>query len=888
MELPSVLRNAVARVISLSGLSGDAADGARADLEQHFRDGLQAGRTPEELIERFGEPEDVAPLLGRSPGPPASKLRGRRSEGWWTSFLADLRFSARVLAKSPTLTGTAMAVVALGIAANTVVFTVINEALLRPLPVDDPSSLVDVWADVPGGNSFLSFSYLDYEAYREESAVLDELAAYAGLRLDFGEGEGAQGVVGQLSTDNYFGMLGLRPTLGRLSFGDNPAFGEEPVVVLAHAFWLSSMGGARDVIGTTVLLDGHSATVVGVGPEGFTGHFIGFPVDMWLPLTAADPLIPGFTPTDPSQKVFEMIGRSRAGVSTESVQAALNAIAVQLEARQPDLNRGHRVGVTPATGLDHSLQAPTLAFLAILATVSGLVLFIACLNVGSLVLVRVMSRDREMAIRLAIGAGAGRLVRQILTESLLLVLLGAVVGTWAALQINSFLSEFIRSLSGGVGLELGIDLRVLALTAAATLVATMVASAGPALYLMKKEPATALRSRGGGGDAGGKLRTFLVVGQVAVSVVLVTATGLFVRALAEGAQADPGYSADQLATFALSLDEWSEAPDEAQARLQQVVRETQQLQGVAGVSVSDLSLPNVARTPTPVDIPGVIPEAGQDQIIVDSRRVGADFGQVMGIPILRGRDFTETDSRIEPPVAVVSQEFVRRFWPDGDALGRTFRVRDVEVRVVGVAADVRYLVQDDSPDPFVYVSLYGQGLARPVVTVRSATPLALAGLIDDAVRQVVPGHARVRLVGARERLDGALFPQRIGSAIVGVMGLAALFLATVGLYGLLQFTVTRDRHELGVRLALGGSGADLLRVIVRKGLVLVGAGTLLGLAIALLAAPGLENFLVGVSPTDPVTYAAVIASFVAVALVASFLPARRAFRIQPAEALRGD
>ena len=887
-SLPPAILAVIEDVIVLSGLEGDEATEVRLDLEQYFRDGLEDGRTPEELIERFGAVEEVAPLLARSPGPPPSPFRGQRREGLWDSFRTDLRFAVRMLSKSPTLTATATAVVALGIAANTLVFTVINEALLRPLPVQDQESLIDVWADIPGGNSFLSFGFPDYLAYREADQVLEDLAAYSGLRLDLGETGATAPVVGQLVSNNYFGMLGLRPSLGRMTFPDGDVFGADMTVVLSHAFWETSMGAAPDVVGRSIVLDGHRATIIGVGPDGFRGHFIGFPSDLWLPLAAATRLLPGFDPHDNTQKNFELIGRTRPGVSIAAAVTALNVVATGLEAEHPETNRGHRVGVTPTTGLDHSLRGPTLAFLAILGAVSGLVLFIACLNVGGLVLVRVMSRDREMAIRLAIGAGAGRLIRQILTESLLLVTLGAVLGTWVASQINGLLSRVLTTLSGGLGLELSLDVRVLALTAGATLLAAVLASAGPATYLLNRQPASALRSRGGGGTSGARLRTGLVIGQVAVSVMLVTTTGLFVRALVEGSRADPGFAADQVATFPLSLDEWADDPAEARARLEQVLREGAALPAVRGITVSDLSIPNVARTPTPVEIPGVLPELGQDQVIIDTRRVGADFSEVLGIQISQGRDVSEADIRAGSSVAVVSEAFVQRFWPATEPLGQSFRLRDREVRVIGVAKDARYLLQDDSPDPLVYVSLGEHPLSQPWITVRAGAPLELAGALDAVVRSAVPGHPRVALVGARARLDTALLPQRVGSVLVGGMGFAALFLAAVGMYGLLQFTVTRDRHELGVRLALGGGAGDLLRVVLRKGLLLVAAGTALGLAISLVVAPGLGSFLAGVSPTDPLTYGAVVLSFVGVALLASALPARRAIRIQPIDALRGE
>jgi predicted permease len=886
MGLPESIRAVIEQTVSLADLSERAAAEVRADLEQHFRDGLAAGRTPEQLIQRFGQPAAVAPFLARSPAPPGVRRTRRSGAGFLGPLAADLRFGARFLARSPALTLTAMVILALGVGANTVVFTVVNELLLRPLPVEHQSSLVDVWADLPGGNGFLGFAYQDFVTYRDANTVLVDLAAFTGRRLDLGEG--GEVVVGQLVSPEYFGMLGLSPTVGRLAFPGEGRFGEEPTVVLSHAFWLSSLGGDPAVLGRTIRLDGHAATVVGVGPEGFSGHFIGFPSDLWLPLSAAGVLINGFDPADRTRMDFEMIGRLRAGVSPDAAQAALNAIARRIELQFPEIKEGHRVAVTPTTGVDHSLQAGITVFVTVLAAVSGLVLLIACLNVGCLLLVRTMSRDREMAIRLAIGAGNGRLIRQLITEGSLLVLLGAALGTWVAVKLNALLVELIGSLSGGLGLELTLDWRVLALTATAALVAAVLACAAPAVYLLNKDPAGALRTRTGGPGAGTRLRTALVVGQVAVSVVLVVAAGLFVRALAMGARAHPGFAADEVATFTLSLHE--ELGDTAERSTVQgeILDAIASIPGIDAVTVSDGPLPGVARSPMAVEVPGVLPTAGQDRMVVDVRVVGAGFLGVMGVPLHRGRDFNDADARDAAPVAVASEAFVRRFWPGEDPVGRAFRVGGQDVRVIGVAADARYLVQDDTPDPLVYLSLAGRFLAQAQITIRGSAPVQAASAVQEVVRAAVPAHPRVRLRTARQTLDNALFPQRVGSVLVGSMGLTALLLAAVGLYGLIQFTVTRDTHELGVRLALGGSRGDLLRVVFRKGFVLVAAGTVLGIGIALLAAPGLGSFLLGVSPSDPLTYGAVVFSFALVALLASWLPARRAARIHPVEALRGE
>ena len=524
--------------------------------------------------------------------------------------------------------------------------------------------------------------------------------------------------------------------------------------------------------------------MIGVGPEGFAGHFIGFPMHLWLPLTAAQPFLPGFYPDDRTQQPLEMIGRLRAGVSPGAAAEALNVIAADIERAYPENKPGPPSRRDADTGLDHSLQAGVTAFVLILTAISALVLVIACLNVGSVLLVRAMSRDRELAVRIALGAGRTRLLRQILTESTLLALLGATAGVLVALRLNGVLAETLRREATGLGLDLSIDWRVLPLTATAALVASVVATLAPALHVLRRNPAGVLRSRGGPPAGGTRLRSGLVVGQVATSVALMIATGLFVRALAEGGRADPGFDADRIATFSLAL------PMEDASRHSQMERDLLQslleLRGVEAASVGSTRPIGVARSPLNIDVPGVLPPPDADRHVLDSRAAGARYLETVGIPVVAGRDFTEADDRAGARVAVVSEAFRDRFWPGHDVVGRTFTAGAETVTVVGIAADTRYIVQDETPDPLVYLSRAGGASAGLQVVIRGPDPIGLANEVERIVTEIVPGHRRVQLRTPREILDAALLPQRMGALIVGAMGFIALFLAAVGLYGLMR------------------------------------------------------------------------------------------------------
>lgn len=846
----------------------------RDDLEQHLRDGLAAGRSSEELIARFGSPSDTSELVAAS-RPPAPASPPARP---WSEIGTDLRYAVRALRRAPVLAATATLVLALGIAANTTVFTVVNALLLRPLPVAEPSGLVDVWPDVPGGNSFLGISWGDYLRYRESDRVRS-LAAFTGIRAILGEETGPEVIV-QLVTPEYLALFDLSPTLGRLDMPSPVVFGDTPVAVLTHSFWQESLGADPGVVGTELRISGLTVTVIGVGPEGFDGHFIGFPSDLWVSMSAAELLLAGFDPTDPGSKPFEMIGRLAPGATVANTQLAFDAISEDLERRSPEANRGHRVGVTSTTGLDHSLQAGVAIFAGLLTVVSLMVLLIACLNVGSILLVRALSREREMSLRVALGAGTGRVVRTMASEAVVLTVVGTALGIALALRINGALSDALPRVSNGLRLDLGVDWRVLTMAAGAALIAAAAASLTPSLHILRQSPARALRARGGGSRGVARLRAVLVVTQVAVSVTLVVATGLFARALIEGGQIDPGFAADDSWTLAVDLTQQEPAARDATLR---VLFERIDVLTTAPTVAADAPPVGVVRTPVAIDVPGVPPPPDADLHLVDARRVSPGYFEALSMPVLFGRPFTSGDE--DEAVVIVSRAMAERFWPGVSPLGQTLRVEGSEARIVGVVQDTRYIVQDEVPDPLLY-----QVMTTPpgVVQLTMRAPASSLEGVVDIVRTLVPGQRRIQPTRSRDVLDDALLPQRVGTVLIGAMGLAALLLAALGVYGLVQYSVARSRQELGVRLALGGGSGDVLRVVLAKGVRWVGIGVGVGAILARLTTPALSPFLGAVGPGDPTTYLAVALTFALVALVASGLPARSALKVHPTEALRGD
>lgn len=883
--IPGKLADAVRDLVEASGLSGAAARELQADLEEHIRDGLESGRQPSELLVRLGDPQDVAPALAASPPPAPRRPDAGGGEGALAALGTDLRLAARTLTRSPGLTATAVAVLALGIAATAVAFTVVNEIFLRPLPVEDQDRLVDVWAEEPGGNSFAGFGWVDVLAYRESTlgnGPIQELAAFAGVRSTLGDGEGRRPVVGQLVSKEYFPILRVGAQLGSVDLREAPGFGAPRTAVLSEALWIDAFAGDPEVLGRSIFLGGEVFSVIGVAAGGFQGHFIGFPVDLWLPMTAADLVMPGFDPQDPARMPFEMIGRLRDGAGVPAAQEALSSVAGTLEARYPETRRGHGVGVTPTTGVDHSLQPVVVTFVAVITVLAALVLLVACLNVGSLLLVRTLARESEMAVRTALGAGRGRLVRLLMTEALVLTGLGTVAGLALSRALVGQVDGLFRRLAPGLGLDLPLDGRVLGLTAAAAGLAALVAGAAPAWHVIRRAPAQSLRGRGARRGAS-RGRAVLVGAQVAVSVALVITTGLFLRALSAGAQVDPGFAADEVATFLYAPD----VPPSGDA-LDALLRDLRAIPGMTAAALADAPPTGVARSPMALQLPGVEPPPGQDAWTVDVRRVGNGYLSTIGVSLDRGRDFSAADMEEGAPVAVVSQAFVDRFWPEGDPLGRSIEMGGRTAAVVGVARDARTLVQDDTPDPFVYLSLAGEVLPTPVITLRADDPANLTASVRTAVQAHAPGASPPRLAPARETLEAGLLAQRLGAALVGGIGLAALLLAAVGLYGLLQYSVTQDRQAFAVRLALGGRRTSIVGSVIRTSLILVGSGAAAGVFLAAVGSPVLSTFLLGVGPRDPLTYGAVVFLFLGVAVLASVLPARRAMSVPPAAVLRGD
>lgn len=859
-------------------------------LEQGLRDDLAAGLSPRLFWLRAARE-----LLRSLPGLwLASWRRWRRSaipphsqDSFMNGLLYDLRFGIRGLYSQPGASLLCVAAIALGIGANTTVFTLANEIFLRPVAVHEPSRLVDLHVDQPGTNSFAGFSYPEFEDLRETTAF-EGIGAQSGVRMQLGPERGVT-VTGQFTSANYLEVLGVDVAIGR-GYAEREALPGAPlVVVVSHGFWQRRLGGSPSAVGATIQLDGHVVTVIGILKPGYNGRFIGFPSEIWLPLGASETMRPGSRIDDRANQMLELIGRLGDGATLESAHMAINAIATALEEQYPDTNQDRRVSLSRFTGLDESLRAGVMGFVGVLGALSALVLAAACLNVGNLLLARGQARATEIATRLALGAARLRIVRQLLTETLLLFVIGAVAAIALTLQLQGLLRRLIGASTIPLGLDFSVDARVLATTVLITLVTAVVTGLQPAWQAAASSHANILRGGRGGSAANRRMRRWFVGAQVTVSVVLLVMAGLFLRALDAGRSMDPGFPTDdlQLARLTLATEDYSAA--EAALIFDRVAANLRVIPGVATAGLGSSPPVGVANTPAPITVPGMQPPEGQEAFFVDAHIIDSQYLAATGIPMLDGRTIAPGDDAGSADVAVVNQTMAQRLWPSRNGVGEQFMLRGREIRVVGVAGNTLHLVQDRQSGPLMYLPLSQH--PRHTINLVMRSPLPSASLTQQIRAQLDDMAPAAQLTDARlqrELLDASLLPQEIASKFAGGLGGVGLILALTGIYGMVAFAAAARRREMGIRMALGAAPDTAVRLLLRSAMVLVGVGATVGILASAAIAPLLQSFLLGISPLDPITLLTVLAGMVIAAGTAAYFPARRIATIDPAATLRED
>jgi predicted permease len=808
----------------------------------------------------------------------------------------DVKYGVRMLVKSPGFTLAAVGILAVGIGANTAIFTLVNEALLRPRPgIGNPDRLVDVGRN-QGDFGFDNMSYPNYRDYRDRNRTLAGLAGYAlePYAVSLSEGDSAERVHAAVVSGNYFSVLEVQPAAGRFfTQEEDQTVGAHPVTVLSHSFWQRRFQGDPGIVGRDLHINGQPVRVVGVAAAEFRGSSPLAP-DAWFPMHMYPVVRPGSNPLEQRRSVFMVaVGRLKPGVSLAQARADLRAIASDLERAFPEANRGRGVAVTTSGLIPGDLRLIIVGFFTVLMGFVGLVLLIACFDVTGMLLVRAQQRRREVAVRVAMGASRWRIARQMLSEGLLLFALGGVAGLLLAVWMRDALLAFVPQLPVPLHVELSLDWRVLGFGLLLSLVSGLLASLAPALQTSHTDPVAVLKEETSGARRRLRLRNALVLGQVAVTLILLVCAGLFVRALERVAIVDPGMDLRNLHVVELDFSLAGMQSADGLAFADQLLQRVQQLPGVRSASLSwGVPLDGNGRALGGITAPGSQgQEPDRSGMETDWNIVTPGYFANMGVPLLRGREFTAADAQGAPAVAIINETLAQRLWPGEDPIGKRIEnpqgdegVRVMEV--VGLARNQKYRSFGDGPRNFVFVPLRQNYFGALFLAVRSEPGAPPAPGIRTLLHEMNPHLPILHAQSMEEYAGVGLLPQRLAGWVAGSLGLLGLLLAGTGLYGVTAFSSAQRTREIGIRMALGAQRGDVLKLVLRQGLQLAAIGLAIGMAMALAAAQLIAGLLIGVSPADPLVLLAVAVGLAAVALLASYLPARRATQIDPLVALR--
>ena len=812
--------------------------------------------------------------------------------------MRDFKYAVRMLVKSPGFSLVAVLSLALGIGANTAIFSLVNAVLLRPLPVAEPARLLSVATVDQRNPGSLPLSHLNFRDLRAQNSAFSDMAAFTFNQVNYSTGHESEQIPVQVVTANYFAVLGAQPALGRAFLPEEEGTAA-PVAVISDGFWQRSLGGDPAVVGKTITLNRIAYTIIGVAPKHFAGTFLGGGPSAWLPMSQALVPQPQWWNTRRGLFLFAF-GRLKPGVTPEQAQSNLRTIFANLEQAFPIDNKGRSATAVSllAARLDPNGRGgnQVTRLSSVLMVVVGIVLLIACGNIANLLLARASKRRREVAIRLAMGARRSRLIGQLLTESLLLSLVGGAGGLLLAYWTIGAIVAAKLPLPFPADDALTLDPRVLLFTTALSLLTGVLFGLVPALQASKADVVPVLKNElvpSATGVRGVKglltLRQALVVAQVALSVMSLIAGGLFLRDLRHAQSIDPGFVTRGVLVANFNLDREGYTPQRGAVFHDQVIDRLRAVPGVQDAAI--------AQTPPLAGglLRSVLMEGAdtttKDRVLVQVNTVGTGYFQTMGIPILRGRGFSDADTAAAPAVVVVNETMAQQFWKGEDPIGKRFRFFGEKdyTTVVGVARNSKYNGVAEDPLPFIYEALKQNYTAAGAIHVRAAgDAAALATAVRQAIREIDPTLAMFGVRTLEEQVSQSLQQQRMNVILLTTFGGLALLLAAIGLYGVASYSVAQRTREIGVRMALGAQPASVLTLVLGNGLALVGIGIGIGLAAALALAGTMRTLIVGVNPRDPVTFVATPAVLGLIALLATYIPARRATRIDPLIALRTD
>jgi len=809
-------------------------------------------------------------------------------------WLQDTRFAIRLLRKSPVFLVTATLSLAVGMGANTTIFSVANALLMRPLPgLAAPDRLVDL-GRTQRGEGFDTVSYPHYRAVRERTTTLSGVYA---IHLDptpmsLGDRGVAERVYGTLVSGSYFPTLGTKPALGRLlNDGDDDTLGAHFVAVISHRLWEGRFASDPAIVGQTVTLNNHPFTIVGVAPPGFQGTTLLRP-DVWVTLSMLAEGAPRMTSrmlTEPRMVWLVMGGRLKDEVTVAQAQGELRAIASALEREQPDAYRDRSIAVMRSALVPGRIGMAA-AFLGLLMAIAGIVLLIACVNVAGMMLARAVSRRREIAVRLAIGAGRGRIVGQMVAEAVIVFVAGSIGGFILSRWLRSVLLALLPQLPVPVAVDIPTDWRVVSFAIVLCLSTALLSALAPALQASRADLVPALKADGvQGGSSRTRLRNIFVVGQITMSILLVIVAGLFFRSLQRATSIQPGFDQEQVDAISMDLSLAGIKPNGEGTFTRDLLARVRALPGVESATTAiDLPLDGGRMGLGFIKLPG----ADAAPLEADWNVIERDYFKTMRIRLTSGRDFSDADTSASPRVAIVNGAAARRLWPGQDPIGQRIRTENpseqFDMTVVGVTDDVKVVSLGEDAGPFVYVPLSQQSMSRIWLLVRTAGADSSIPQVRALLREVSPNLPITEALPLREITAIGLVPQRIAASVAGSLGLVGLILAAVGIYGVTAYAVSRRTREIGIRMALGADRGRVLRLVLRQGFVLAGVGVAIGLALAGVGATLLESLLFGIRAIDPVTFAGASVLFGLVTLIATYIPARRASRVNPVTALRAE
>jgi predicted permease len=883
----------VAALFGKAGMDAEMDEEVRFHLEmeteKNLRTGLDAREARRQALVAFGGVERFK-----------EQSREERGVRPLEEFITDSRYALRGLFKNPVFTAVAVLSLAAGIGANTAIFSVVNAILIRDMPFESPEELVNIYRDrerMPYG----PLSYPDYlEIQEATSHLFQELGGYQYTLSQRDRGEGVEKVLVEMVTGNYMPLLGIRPALGRtLLPEDHRAPGAHPVVVLGYRYWQDAFGGDPGVLGREITVSGRSYSVVGVAPRDFPGSLRAVAPDLFAPIMMVDQIVPaGWNPLESrGTNAFMPVGRLWPGATLAQLQVVLENVALDQKETYPGVwDQGDELRALSSQDVILNPEADGIVTWvnSVALVIVGLVLLIACANLAGFLLARAVDRRKEVALRLSLGATRGRLVRQLLTETLVLAGLGAAIGVP--------LSAWILSLGMGttlpfplpLGFDPRLDRTVLAFTVGVTLVTGVMVGLLPALQATRPELTPALKDEGTGGQGSRilALSRVLVAGQMAMSVILLVTAGLFVRSFGESRRLDPGFGEDPTAVLSFLIPSEGKTEEERLGLLAAVMEDAREVPGVSRVgAISNLHLNPINSMFLEVNVEGVQPPAGRSAHLVDFTSVSEGFFRTAGISLMEGRDFGPQDRADGFPVAVINQAMANQFWPDRNALGQTIDIAIPDwddPTVVGIVATAKIKSLAEPPTPFMYLPFTQEYNSAVSLLAVGPDPRASSVGLYRMVRERYPSLIISGSNTLEEHVGVMLIFSRLTALLTSVFAVMALGLSIIGLYGVVSYSVARRAKEMGIRLSLGADPWGVVFLQLRDGMRLVVVGGIVGLLVGALAAQGIAGFLVGVPAVDFLTFGGALGILLPVAFLAVFVPARRSLGINPTSSLRAE